>query len=252
MVVAEVLTGISLVKASVDFIKSNISTCQDISQIAGQIDDLFRGEKEVQALRNKKSGTGLGDQFGVDTVAKEIIDARLAAEQLQEVATMVDMRFGHGTWAGIVAERAKRIQEAKEAAAAARREAVKKQNEELQSKLSKLDTTYVGEFDTRVQSQSLAAKEAYRKAVEDNDVDAMYEAQQNISRIAMEEARLNHLKTRREEQVKQNEATQQPQAQQTQAPRPKPDAKAEDWAKKNTWFGQDQPMTYAPFGLHKQ
>ena len=122
MVVAEVLTGISLVKASVDFIKSNISTCQDISQIAGQIDDLFRGEKEVQALRNKKSGgVGIGDQFGVDTVAREVIDAKLAAEQLQEVATMVDMRFGHGTWAGIIAERAKRIQEAKEAAAKARK-----------------------------------------------------------------------------------------------------------------------------------
>ena len=43
-------------------------------------------------------------------------------------------------------------------------EAVKKQNEELKAKLDKLDTTYVGEFDTRVQSQSIAAKEAYRKA----------------------------------------------------------------------------------------
>jgi len=121
MVVAEVLTGISLVKASVDFIKSNISTCQDISQIASQIDDLFAGEKQVQKARAKKSGSGLGDQFGVDTVAKEMIDARLAAEQLQEVATMVDMRFGHGTWAGIIAERAKRIQEAKEAEAKARK-----------------------------------------------------------------------------------------------------------------------------------
>jgi hypothetical protein len=65
-------------------------------------------------------------------------------------------------------------------------ESVKKQNEELKSKLDKLDNTYVGEFDTRVQSQSIAAKEAYRKAVEENDVDAMYEASQNISRIAME------------------------------------------------------------------
>ena len=35
------------------------------------------------------------------------------------------------------------------------------------------------------------------------------------------------------------------------APPPKPDPKAEEWAKKNTWFGQDQTMTYA-FGLHKQ
>lgn len=119
--IAEVLTGIALVQKSVEFIKSNISTVQDISQIAGQIDDLFRGEKEAQQARNKKAGGGLGDQFGVDTVAKEIIDAKIAAEKLQEVATLVDMRFGHGTWKGIVAERAKRMQEAKEAAAAERR-----------------------------------------------------------------------------------------------------------------------------------
>jgi len=131
-------------------------------------------------------------------------------------------------------------------------ESVKKQNEELKSKLDKLDNTYVGEFDTRVQSQSIAAKEAYRKAVEENDVDAMYEASQNISRIAMEEARLNQLKTRKEEQAKEAEtapAQGQPQAQQPQA---RPDPKAEDWAKKNTWFGSDQTMTYAAFGLHKQ
>tara|TARA_X000001036_G_scaffold255234_1_gene237534 strand:+ start:3742 stop:4236 length:495 start_codon:yes stop_codon:yes gene_type:complete len=129
MVVAEVLTGIALVQQSVKFIKDNISTAQDIGQIASQIDDLFTGEKQVQQARVKKSGSGLGDQFGVDTVAKEMIDARLAAEQLQEVATMVDMRFGHGTWAGIIAERAKRIQEAKEAEAIARRKKIQKDRE---------------------------------------------------------------------------------------------------------------------------
>ena len=124
--IAEVLTGIALVQQSVKFIKENISTVQDIGQIANQIDDLFTGEKQVQQARAKKSGTGLGDQFGVDTVAKEVIDAKLAAEKLREVATMVDMRFGHGTWASILAEKAKRIQEAKEAAAAARREKIQK------------------------------------------------------------------------------------------------------------------------------
>lgn len=127
--IAEVLTGIALVQKSVEFIKSNISTVQDISQIAGQIDDLFRGEKEAQQARNKKAGGGLGDQFGVDTVAKEMIDAKIAAEKLQEVATLVDMRFGHGTWKGIVAERAKRIQEAKEAAAAERRKKIQEAKE---------------------------------------------------------------------------------------------------------------------------
>ena len=127
--IAEVLTGIALVQKSVEFIKSNISTVQDIGQIAGQIDDLFRGEKEAQQARNKKAGGGIGDQFGVDTVAKEMIDAKIAAEKLQEVATLVDMRFGPGTWKGIVAERAKRIQEAKEAAAAARRQKLQEAKE---------------------------------------------------------------------------------------------------------------------------
>lgn len=127
--IAEVLTGIALVQQSVKFIKENISTVQDIGQIANQIDDLFTGEKQVQQARAKKSGTGLGDQFGVDTVAKEIIDAKLAAEQLAEVARLVDFRFGHGTWAGIIAERAKRIQERREAEAAARRKKIQADRE---------------------------------------------------------------------------------------------------------------------------
>ena len=134
-------------------------------------------------------------------------------------------------------------------------EAVKKQNEELRSKLDKLDNTYVGEFDTRVQSQAIAAKEAYKKALEEGNADAMYEAQQNISRIALEESRLAQLKAAREEQAKQaqvNGATPAPNQPVNNAPPPKPDPKAEEWAKKNTWFGQDQTMTYAAFGLHKQ
>ena len=132
--IAETLAGIALVKSAVDGIKSAIGTANDIGDIAGYIDNLFEGEKQVQQNRNKKAcSAGLGDQFGVDTVAREVIDARIAAEKLQEVATMVDMRFGPGTWKGIVAERAKRIQAAKEAAAAARREEFRKQEEMMEN-----------------------------------------------------------------------------------------------------------------------
>jgi len=132
--IAETLAGIALVKSAVDGIKSAIGTANDIGDIAGYIDNLFEGEKQVQQNRNKKAGSaGLGDQFGVDTVAREVIDARIAAEKLQEVATMVDMRFGPGTWKGIVAERAKRIQAAKEAAAAARRAEILRQEEIIEN-----------------------------------------------------------------------------------------------------------------------
>ena len=132
--IAETLAGIALVKSAVDGIKSAIGTANDIGDIAGYIDNLFEGEKQVQQNRNKKAGSaGLGDQFGVDTVAREVIDARIAAEKLQEVAMMVDMRFGPGTWKGIVAERAKRIQAAKEAAAAARRAEILRQEEIIEN-----------------------------------------------------------------------------------------------------------------------
>ena len=132
-------------------------------------------------------------------------------------------------------------------------ESVKKQNEELKTRLDKLDSSFVGEFDTRVEAQAQAAKEAYKKALDSGDADALYEAQQNISRIALEEARLKQVKAQREEQTKKAEVNgSTPPAVTPPPPPPKPDPKAEEWAKKNTWFGQDQPMTYAAFGLHKQ
>lgn len=127
--ISTALTGIALLKSSVDFIKSNISTAQDIGQIAGQIDAMFTGQKQVQEASNKKTGMGLADQFGVQSVAKEMIDAKLAAEQVAEVARMIDFRFGHGTWAAILAERQKRIQQAKEARAAQRKMERERQQE---------------------------------------------------------------------------------------------------------------------------
>jgi hypothetical protein len=182
------------------------------------------------------------DEVTVETKDKEKSDD---SDDLSEYSESVKKRISKLT-------NRFREEERQRQAAVEYAEAVKKQNEELKTRIDKLDTTYVGEFDTRLQSQSIAAKEAYKKALEEGNADAMYEAQQNISRIAMEEARLNQLKADREAKTK--EVEQQPQAQQPQAQRPqaKPDPKAEDWAKKNTWFGQDNTMTYAAFGLHKQ
>tara|TARA_S200000501_G_scaffold218478_1_gene205025 strand:+ start:1893 stop:2402 length:510 start_codon:yes stop_codon:yes gene_type:complete len=131
--ISTALAGIALVKSAVDGIKSAIGTANDIGDIASQIDALFAGQKQVNEARNKKSGLGLTDQFGVESVAREVIDAKVAAEKLQEVATMVDMRFGPGTWKGILEERQKRIQEAKEAAMRARREAILRQEEIMEN-----------------------------------------------------------------------------------------------------------------------
>ena len=127
--IAETLAGIALVKSAVDGIKSTINTANDIGDIAKYVDNLLEGEKQVQQQRSKKSGSSLGDQFGIESVAQEVIDARIAQEKIQEMRTLVDLRFGPGTWQSIIDERAKRIREAKEAAEQARREAMKKHEE---------------------------------------------------------------------------------------------------------------------------
>jgi len=131
--IAETLAGIALVKSAVDGIKSTINTANDIGDIAKYVDNLLEGEKQVQQQRAKKSGVGIGDQFGIESVAQEVIDARIAQEKIQEMRTLVDMRFGPGTWQSIVDLRNKRIKEAKEAAAKARREAMLRQQEMIDS-----------------------------------------------------------------------------------------------------------------------
>lgn len=128
MPVAEILAGIALVKSSVDFIKSNIDTCKDIGEIGGAIDDLLRGKDQVNKKQGKR-GLGVREQFDTSHIARETIDAKLAAEQLQEVANMINLRFGPNTWKEILEERARRIAEQKEAEKQARIEKAKADKE---------------------------------------------------------------------------------------------------------------------------
>ena len=90
---AETLAGIALVESAVGGIKGAISTAKDISEIADDIDKLFTGEQQLQKTKQKRSS----NPFSVGSVARETIDAKLAAEHRQEIATLIDLRFGHGT-----------------------------------------------------------------------------------------------------------------------------------------------------------
>ena len=122
------LAGITLVQKSVEFIKSNINTANDIKDIAGAIDGLFAGEKQVQQERfGSKSLIGQ-----TKDAASSVIDAKLAQEQMEEISILINNRFGYGTWRQIVNERAKRIQEEKERIAEAKRIKRKQREETLE------------------------------------------------------------------------------------------------------------------------
>ena len=125
--VTATLTGIALVKKSVDFIKENISTVKDIKGIAQQIDGFFEGEAQM----NKKQGKGLGlkEQFGIESTATDFIDRKLLEEKRQELKTIINLRFGPTAWDEILKERADRINQAKEQQRLARVEAKQKQKD---------------------------------------------------------------------------------------------------------------------------
>ena len=120
-----VVTGLKLVKQSVDFIKQNISTAQDIGELLGHIDKAMAGEQQAIKARDKANV----DVFAIENVAQEVIDAKIAKEQLYELSQLIDHRFGHGTWRFILAERKKRIDAKKQALKEARAKQLKKQQE---------------------------------------------------------------------------------------------------------------------------
>ena len=78
---AAVLSGIKLVKQSVDFVKQQIQTCNDIGDIIGHIDKAMAGEQQVIKARDSKNV----DHFATENIAKEVIDAKLAREQMNYV-----------------------------------------------------------------------------------------------------------------------------------------------------------------------
>ena len=128
-------------------------------------------------------------------------------------------------------------------------EAVNKQKEETETRLSKLDKSYVSEFESRVTSNLSAAKQALKTAIEAQDVDGQVKAQEQIASLTMDAARLNNLKTTAEEPKQQKEINITPQR--TTQPTVT-DPRAEDWASKNVWFGSDSAMTYTAFDIHKK
>ena len=128
-------------------------------------------------------------------------------------------------------------------------ESAHRSKSEMEGRLSKLDKSYVSEFESRVKTNMAAAKLALKNAIESQNVEAQIAAQEQIANLTMDGARLNAMKVAEEskpEPVKDVNIT--PQRNQ----QPATDPKAEEWALKNSWFGNDSAMTYTAFDLHKK
>ena len=131
---------------------------------------------------------------------------------------------------------------------------IKKEKDDLQVKFDKVDDGYVNEFSTRVKSELEKAKADLKNAVVKGDVEAQVVANQNLARLAIEEERIKATEAQRQayEESLKNTGQIGNQPVQNNVQPPKPDPKAEAWAERNEWFGKDEAMTYASFGIHKK
>ena len=152
--------------------------------------------------------------------------------------------------------------EEREAAAMQFAQQQKSEVDALRGQLSNLNTGYSSEATSRIDSQEVQAKTAFKEAYEAGEVDKMADAQQVMAKIAIEKERLRIFKDNQEKQkanaVKMQEQQAQMQQQQMQQPQTQqeaqPDEKAVDWAEReeNKWFGQDRAMTATAFTIHQQ
>ena len=210
--------------------KDNVKSIDNAAQSNEQTD--VKADK--QETENKDQGTEIASE---DTDNKK---------ELEDYSEGVKKR---------IAKLTKKMREAERQREAAIEYARKIQVEKdsLAGRLTKLDTGYVSEMERRIKSSMESAAAKLAQARVDGDLKAEIAAQTEISKLGYEEARLLDLKSRQSETKEVEPKIQLNQQQAVQQEQPiTPDPKAQNWAQKNTWFGQDEAMTYTAFGLHKK
>ena len=129
---------------------------------------------------------------------------------------------------------------------------VQNENTNIKTKVNQLEPNYVDAMAGKVISGLQAAQAKLISARANDDIAAEVEAQKEIARLGVEEARVLGMKERAEA-IKGQEVRPSQTLEQAIAPaKNKPDPKAEEWAENNPWFGTDSAMTYSAFDLHKK
>tara|TARA_R100000781_G_scaffold99777_1_gene63358 strand:- start:1781 stop:2665 length:885 start_codon:yes stop_codon:yes gene_type:complete len=130
---------------------------------------------------------------------------------------------------------------------------MQEKNKVLAQKSSSLDRSYLAEASNRLKSQRAQAQAALKNAHESQDYDKVAKAQDVLAKIAVEESKvvssqsqLEYQQQLADSQTEQIIPPAQPQQQYVD-----PDPKAQNWAQKNTWFGEDETMTLAAFNIHR-
>lgn len=120
------------------------------------------------------------------------------------------------------------------------------ENKRIKGILNSGEKEYVDAVKTTTSLQLEMAKKAYKDAYDMGDTDKLLEAQEEMTRVAMQMDKIKNFKLpplQEENFQVQREQYQQP---------VQPDDKVMEWQERNSWFGQDEEMTASALGLHEK
>ena len=212
--------------------------------------------QEISDDKNKEEGVTFDNESN-DTPEKPSEQPNVQASEEENTEQKKELEEYSDGVKRRIAKLTKKMREAerREEAATVYAKSVLAEKEQLNSRLTKLDTGFVSEKEGRIKSGMEAAVSKLAKAREENDLKAEVAASAEISRLGYEEARLSDLKARQADQ-KATQALEMERQKQYQSPVEEPrrvDSRARDWASKNaTWFNRDPVMTEGAKVIHRQ
>lgn len=208
----------------------------------GQIDLEFTEEAQDVVLEAEDSANSQ------DSSAETVVQESDSEDEHEKYSNSVQKRINQLTKRAKEAER-----EREEALRYAQN--IQAENTDVKQRLQTLDRSYIDEYGHRVSSEQARAKDELKSAIEMGDTDRQMQAQERITQLTLAADKHAQAKASREAQAQQAQQQQEYAQQQQYQPAPRqaaPDQKAEEWASKNDWFGEDDAMTFAAFGLHKK
>ena len=211
--------------------------------------DIKEEQSNEETTKNDTSADDTSKKSDVsDDVQNSEQEKSQKDSELEEYSKGVQSRISKLT-------RKMREAERREAAALDYAKAVEYKRREMESQFVKRDSAYNKKLEESVKTGMEAAQKELAAAIESGNAQAQVEANKRIASLAFENAKIQQVK---ENAPEVEEPKQRPQLSDEQyLPRrtpnelPDPDPRAEDWAARNRWFGQDRAMTFTAFEIHK-
>ena len=119
-------------------------------------------------------------------------------------------------------------------------------------KYDALDQKNLKEFDARVDAQREQVKVSLKQAIEANDAQKIMEANDALTKLAVEKEKARLEIENREQLQQQQKQNVEAKPKETPSEPPQITPKAKEWAEKNKWFGEDKIMTDAAVSIHQQ